>query len=139
MLPLPQQCFTQQIERRNPDAAAEQHDVVCRNVGVIPVAEPGQHVERFTGPQGRHLCGALAHDLIDQGQRIVLYVADRDRPAQEQTVQLQVDKLPGRGDRRHVARQTHQKDVLCQRAIVCHCQNHLFHKALTNQWWKCAA
>ena len=92
------QHFGQVVERGHTYAAAHQQGTLCGIVHVEPVAEPRQQVELPARGHTAHLCGSLAHHLVDERERRGVVVADRDRTAQVTAFEGDVDELPGGGD-----------------------------------------
>ena len=73
--------FRQVVERRHAHAAPDEQGsprVVLRRESV---AQTRQQVERFARQHAAHLLRSPAHDLVDQRNRAVIVIADRDRAA----------------------------------------------------------
>ena len=105
------------IERRKAEAARAEHGGIPGAREVEAVAEAGQHVER-AGPHPAQRLGAFALDLIDQRQRAVLPVADREGPPEEEARDRHAHELPRRRDGPTVPREAEAENVGPERDVL---------------------
>ena len=66
-------------------------------------------------------------NLINKGKGFFVIVTDGDGTAQEQAIQLDVDKLAAVGDIGSITGQNHFIDRICQRLVAADLENALFH------------
>ena len=111
------QFFGQVVEGRNAHSASDQQRPAALRIRIEAVPQAGQQVEldarlHFTQP-GR----AFADDLIDQCQRPLVVVAHRNRTAQVEPFDLDIDELPGTGQVLRIPLERHPPDGGRQRFV----------------------
>ena len=74
---------------------------------------------------GGHGGGAVADDLVDEGDGLVVPIADGDGAAQVEARQAQLHKLTGCGDGGGIALQLHAPDGLGQLGVFKKAVKHI--------------
>ena len=84
---------------------------------IIAVAEACQHIKFFTGWECCHPLGTSPHALIENGEALIVPVADRQWAAKKEALKADINKLsrPFHGGR--VTRKPHAHDLVGQRRI----------------------
>ena len=111
------QFLGQVVEGRNAHSASDQQRPAALRIRIEPVAQSGQQVELFAGLHFTQPGRAFADDLIDQRQRPLVVVAHRNRTAQVEPFNLDIDELPGTGQILRIPFERHPPDGGRQRFI----------------------
>ena len=110
--------FPAASRRRHADPAADEQRGLAAGGDVKAVAKARQRPERLPRPTLRKPVGAFADDLVEDGHAGIIPVADGQRAAQEKARQLQLQKLPRRGDGRGVAAKAQGIDLRGKRPVL---------------------
>ena len=112
-----QQSLRQTVERGKTRPAADQQRMPSGKADIIAVAEACQHIKPFTGWECGHPLGTLPHALIEDGEALIVPVADRQWAAKKEALKADINKLsrPFHGGR--VTRKPHAHDLVGQRRI----------------------
>ena len=116
----------QSEERCQTYPSTDQKSFPARDISVESVAQADKGVDNRSFGQLGHCCSTIPHDLVGKGQDSVLPVTDRNRSAEEEPLQFEVDELARPAFRRASAK-LHPEDSAGQLPVAQDCQFQTFH------------
>ena len=120
---------------RYPAAPADEQGTLPGQSQVEAVSQAGEHVQLRAGLQGAEKLRPLAHLLHDQGEVVLVPVADGEGAAQEEARERQGHELPRPFDAGAVPLQAQAAEARVQLFVFDEFKNGLFH-TVTRRWWR---